>query len=79
MRQFFFHNHNYLRDTASATDVSHIGVIGPILAANRKRNDTAPCSFGKILNNYRNKKESLKLPNEIAGLTDMRAPLKTQG
>ena len=64
---------NYLKNTASSTDINYIKVTG-LTAANLKgeySNPKKPSALGKILNDNPTKKVALKL-SEVSGLTDMR-------
>ena len=61
----------YLSNTASATDINYIELTGTIPPADLKGEPVQRSKLCAALNKHENKKVALKLPESIAGLTDM--------
>ena len=62
---------DYLTNTASATDINYIELTGTIPPADLKGEPVQRSKLCAALNKHENKKVALKLPESIAGLTDM--------
>ena len=61
----------YLTNTASATDINYIELTGTIPPADLKGEPVQRSKLCAALNKHKNKKVALKLPESIAGLSDM--------
>ncbi len=61
----------YLTNTASATDINYIELTGTIPPADLKGEPVQRSKLCATLNKHENKKVALKLPESIAGLSDM--------